>query len=75
MALSINFAVHAVNIVPTGATVTRSGKETRGVIDVCEVEMVVLDGLHGSFTARFEGDEATEARTRFHVGDAICVPF
>lgn len=62
--MQIVFTVHNVTTVPHRAEVDMKGEKIFASVDCVEVELVG-DTMHGSFTARFYGKEAGEARAKF----------
>ena len=69
--MEIRFVVHNISTVPHRAQVEMKGESIFASVDCVEVELVGAD-LHGSFTARFYGADAGEARAKFKK-DAIVV--
>lgn len=71
MALSVEYIVHSVNVVPTTVAVEHEGDTLRAAVDCCEVELASENGRHGSVTLRFTGKDCTEARARFKAGQSL----
>lgn len=74
--MDVTMRVHTVSVAPVEVDVEYNGEKARAMIPDMAVELMALDGQHGTWTTHFRSHaEMTEAKALFKQGDTVMVSF
>jgi hypothetical protein len=72
--MDVTMRVHTVSVAPVEVDVEYNGEKARAMIPDMAVELMALDGQHGTWTVHFRSHaEMAEAKTMFKQGDVVKV--